>query len=79
MNNEKIDNSELSLDQILAIGGLGSGPYGGGDVVRWSPDGLELLVAATIGGELGLWLMPRAGGRVPAPRHHRADHAAVSG
>ncbi len=57
-----MDIQDLTLDQILAIGGLGSGPYGGGDVVRWSPDGRELLVAAALGGELGLWLIPRAGG-----------------
>src|SRR5690349_12754011 len=53
---------DITIDQILTIGGLGSGPYGGGDVVRWSPNGMELLVAAAIGGELGLWLIPRAGG-----------------
>jgi len=57
-----MNDTDMTLDQILTIGGLGSGPYGGGDVVRWSPDGLELLVAAAIGGELGLWLIPRAGG-----------------
>jgi dipeptidyl aminopeptidase/acylaminoacyl peptidase len=55
-------DTDLTLDQILAIGGLGSGPYGGGDLVRWSPDGQELLVAASLGGELALWLIPRAGG-----------------
>jgi len=57
-----MDDTDLTLDQILAIGGLGSGPYGGGDVVRWSPDGQDLLVAASLGGELALWLIPRAGG-----------------
>src|SRR5215211_801252 len=57
-----MDDTDLTLDQILAIGGLGSGPYGGGDVVRWSPDGQELLVAASLGGELGLWLIARAFG-----------------
>jgi len=57
-----MNDTDMTLDQILTIGGLGSGPYGGGDVVRWSPDGQELLVAAAIGGELGLWLIPRAGG-----------------
>lgn len=51
-----------TLDQLLAIEGLGAGPYGGGDVARWSPDGRELLVAARLGGELGLWLVPAAGG-----------------
>jgi hypothetical protein len=30
--------------------------------MRWSPDGQELLLAAAIAGELGLWLMVRAGG-----------------
>ena len=57
-----MNQTDLTLDQILAIGGLGSGPYGGGDLVRWSPDGQELLVAAGLGGELGLWLIPRVGG-----------------
>ena len=52
----------LTLDQLLSIEGLGGGPYGGGDVVRWSPDGAQLLFAARLGGELALWLMPRAGG-----------------
>ena len=47
-----MNDTDMTLDQILTIGGLGSGPYGGGDVVRWSPDGRELLVAAAIGGEL---------------------------
>ncbi|KPV50252.1 hypothetical protein SE17_28050, partial [Kouleothrix aurantiaca] len=28
----------------------------------WSPDGRELLVAASLGGELALWLVPAAGG-----------------
>ncbi|MCU0490190.1 MAG: S9 family peptidase [Chloroflexaceae bacterium] len=51
-----------TLDQMLAIGGLGTGPYGGGDVVRWSPDGTQLLVYAGLGGEGALWLVPRAGG-----------------
>lgn len=55
------DNS-ITLDQILVIGGLGGGAYSGGDVVRWSPDGQDLLVAAALGGEQGLWLIPRAGG-----------------
>lgn len=31
-------------------------------MVRWSPGGQELLIAAAIGGELGLWLILRAGG-----------------
>ena len=44
-----MNDTDMTLDQILTIGGLGSGPYGGGDVVRWSPDGQELLVAAAIG------------------------------
>ena len=55
-------DTALTLDQLLAIDELGSGPYGGGDVARWSPDGRELLVAARLGGELGLWLVPAAGG-----------------
>src|SRR5947207_2500545 len=82
-----MNDTDMILDQILAIGGLGSGPYGGGDVVRWSPDGQELLVAAAIGGELGLWLIPRAGalcgarralGR-PRGRQHRGERRRRAG
>ena len=29
-----MNDTHMTLDQILTIGGLGSGPYGGGDVVR---------------------------------------------
>ena len=57
-----MNDTTLTLDQILSIGGLGSGPYGGGDVIRWSPDGAELLVPIQYGGDLGLWLIPRVGG-----------------
>ena len=57
-----MNEQALTLDQLLAIEGLGTGPYGGGDVARWSPDGSELLVAARLGGELALWLLPAAGG-----------------
>ena len=39
-----MNETDMTLDQILTIGGLGSGPYGGGDVVHWSPDGQELLI-----------------------------------
>jgi hypothetical protein len=56
-----MNDTDVTLDQILTIGGLGCGPYGGGDVVRWSPNGQELLVAAAIGGKLGLWLITPAG------------------
>jgi dipeptidyl aminopeptidase/acylaminoacyl peptidase len=59
---ENTVTADLTLDQLLAIGGLGTGPYGGGDVVRWSSDGAELLVYASLGGDPALWLLPRAGG-----------------
>ena len=57
-----MNDTDLTLDQLLSVGGLGTGPYGGGDAVRWSPDGAELLVYASLGGEPALWLIPRAGG-----------------
>jgi len=57
-----MNDTDLTLDQLLSVGGLGTGPYGGGDAVRWSPDGAELLVYAGLGGGPALWLIPRAGG-----------------
>lgn len=57
-----MEHTDLTLDQLLSIGGLGTGPYGGGDAVRWSPDGATLLFYASLGGEAALWLLPRAGG-----------------
>lgn len=52
----------LSIDHFLALGGVGTGAYGGGDVVRWSPDGESLLIYASLGGDAALWLVPAAGG-----------------
>ncbi len=54
--------SELTLDQLLTLGGVGAGAYGGGDVVRWSPDGSQILFHASLSGESALWLVPAAGG-----------------
>ncbi|HEX8683683.1 MAG TPA: prolyl oligopeptidase family serine peptidase [Ardenticatenaceae bacterium] len=52
----------LTLDQLLSISGIGAGAYGGGDVIRWSPDGGSLLVHASLGGGSELWQVARAGG-----------------
>lgn len=54
--------SDISIDQLLSLGGIGTGPYGGGDTVRWSPDGHDLLFYASLGGEAALWLLSREGG-----------------
>lgn len=57
-----MDTTHVTIDQLLAVGGIGTGAYGGGDVVCWSPDGSDLLVYAGLGGAPALWLVAREGG-----------------
>jgi len=64
MSLEAGNGTGLSVEQLLALRGVGAGdaPQWGTETPRWSPDGTQLMFASGLSGGLELWSVAPSGG-----------------